>query len=125
MSKLSDDLAAIEARVEKATKGPWLDDGLEIMQLIPHSTVPDAPLGVYPGAKTIASFRSESGGKDEDSLSYLRDGDRAFIAACPTDVPKLIAKLIAFEKAGEAMCQVVGYMKEAREWRAIAEGGLE
>jgi len=76
-----DELAAIEARCEKATAGPWEDAGHTVIQSVnPWDDV--IPSEVSCGAWCL-------GGTPKP----VRESDRAFIAHARQDIPALLAEV--------------------------------
>jgi len=92
------DLAAIRARCEAATPGPWAREEYE------DGDQGEGPTGVYPGSRgpivegrTIVRYYQPKGPEDGDGVEELAEAycnhDAAFIAHARTDVPALLARV--------------------------------
>jgi len=91
------DLAAIQARAEKATEGPWhwedwsLDDGPDKFSLVaPPHTNPGGASTMFPdlGNRLL---------KDENE--EISEQDRDFIAHARTDIPLLLTRIAELTEA--------------------------
>lgn len=148
---LLDKLAAIEARVEKATPGPWqwephqTEAGVRYQHVLAIGTgLPDNGIcdTYHADPIGVGTTTEEPDPENEDHWTRPRHGkkdDATFIAACRTDIPKLIAKLRQLVKAVEAMHKERNEMllwdekseQSEPRWRAhealcaLVEGGLD
>lgn len=87
-------LAAMTARAEAATPGPWEWDGLRVPTLIGVGGDPE----VYTYATDVLFVEHDGGCACRRSCEMtldITDADAAFIAAARDDVPRLVATLRA------------------------------
>ncbi len=97
------DLAAIEARCEAATEGPW-HTGLARTE--PHNTPQIAVCGetfrkLWEGAPAV--FGEPIGSPKQVCQQFGTDADAAFIAASRSDVPALLAEVRRLQADNERM----------------------
>ncbi len=79
------DLAAIEARANAATEGPWEDNGSSIDR---HWSV---------GGQPVIELLSHNRGYESHETLEWKEADRAFIAHARSDVPALVARVRELE----------------------------
>lgn len=84
---------------EKATPGPWKHvSACEIVQLIAHETVPEAPMDQYPGSADISVNAYDHYNRTSGGIQKTTDAD--YIAAAnPATLTPLLHELILLRSA--------------------------
>jgi hypothetical protein len=107
MSDLPMNLAAIKARAEKATPGPWHHDTAKNDE--DDLASPDLVVGPPPNYDTLAMFRANGG-------QEYRDAN--FAAHAREDIPRLLDRVARWEAVADELYSAPGSIAFTRGMRA-------
>ena len=116
------DLAAIKARADAATPGPWWHQGFGLAGQATIRGGPDEWRGFDGslGGDTRPVARVEPAPDDEGGFVTNHDADAEFIAHARTDVPALLARIAELEERVDGADKVAAHADRERE-RAEAD----